>query len=265
MRSGGWIQACAVTLIVAALGWSDTALAHNAAPQAPHEFCSRPAPGSAAPEPEDLRSVNGVLKVDLTVRNERQADGSTRYCYVLGDGNLSPTLRLKPGELLILSLRNQLSDTSSGDAAAASGDPTATQAQHARARGSHAGHARPTHQHGGMPDPCTSGIMTLTSTNLHFHGLTLPAVCHQDEVFKTSIQPTDPPFEYRFRIPADEPPGLYWYHPRFGRAHRRGNRARESGSRGSTRARARHPGSGSITPAGAPVDLTDFRAVAHRP
>jgi FtsP/CotA-like multicopper oxidase with cupredoxin domain len=27
------------------------------------------------------------------------------------------------------------------------------------------------------------------------------------------IQPGDPPFEYRFTIPADEPPGLYWYHP----------------------------------------------------
>src|SRR5262249_27387436 len=22
-----------------------------------------------------------------------------------------------------------------------------------------------------------------------------------------------PPFEYRFRIPANQPPGLYWYHP----------------------------------------------------
>src|SRR5580698_11313566 len=30
---------------------------------------------------------------------------------------------------------------------------------------------------------------------------------------KTSVQPGDAPFEYRFRIPDDEPPGLYWYHP----------------------------------------------------
>ena len=29
----------------------------------------------------------------------------------------------------------------------------------------------------------------------------------------TSIQPSDPPFEYKFRIPPGEPPGLYWYHP----------------------------------------------------
>ena len=55
--------------------------------------------------------------------------------------------------------------------------------------------------------------MTATSANLHFHGLTIPPVCHQDDVIKTSIQPTDPPFEYRFRIPDEQPPGLYWYHP----------------------------------------------------
>src|SRR6202453_436092 len=55
--------------------------------------------------------------------------------------------------------------------------------------------------------------MDLRATNLHFHGLTIPARCHQDEVLKTSVGAGDPPFEYRFRIPAEEPPGLYWYHP----------------------------------------------------
>ncbi len=55
--------------------------------------------------------------------------------------------------------------------------------------------------------------MSITSTNLHFHGLTVPALCHQDDVLKTSIAAGAAPFEYRFRIPAHEPPGLYWYHP----------------------------------------------------
>lgn len=53
----------------------------------------------------------------------------------------------------------------------------------------------------------------IISTNLHFHGLTIPPICHQDDVLKTSLQPGDPSFEYRFRIPDDEPLGLYWYHP----------------------------------------------------
>ena len=30
---------------------------------------------------------------------------------------------------------------------------------------------------------------------------------------RTLIQPGDSPFEYRIRIPEDQPPGLYWYHP----------------------------------------------------
>jgi len=157
-----------------------------------HETCSRPAPGSVVAEPEDLHSEHGVLKVDLTIRNEQAADGATRYCYVLGDGNEAPTLRLKPGDLLVLRLKNQLSDLHS--------DLAIPQAHH--------GHRRVS-----ASDPCTSGAMTVTSANLHFHGLTLPPVCHQDDVLKTSIQPTDPPFEYRFRIPIEEPPGLYWYHP----------------------------------------------------
>ncbi len=55
--------------------------------------------------------------------------------------------------------------------------------------------------------------MSPVSTNLHFHGLTIPPTCHEDDVMKTSVQPGDAPFEYRFRIPQDEQPGLYWYHP----------------------------------------------------
>lgn len=55
--------------------------------------------------------------------------------------------------------------------------------------------------------------MNSLSTNLHFHGLTIPPVCHQDDVLKTFIPSHGGAFEYRFRIPADEAPGLYWYHP----------------------------------------------------
>jgi FtsP/CotA-like multicopper oxidase with cupredoxin domain len=156
--------------------------------------CSRPAPGRAVPEPRDLRSSAGVLRVDLTVRNVKEPDGSTRYCYVLPDGTQSPTLRLHPGDLLVLKLHNALIDTAPATGVAA-----------------------PAHMHNASAtpagDPCSSGAMSPNSTNLHFHGLTVPPLCHQDEVVRTSIQPQDGPFEYRFRIPKEEPPGLYWYHP----------------------------------------------------
>ena len=69
------------------------------------------------------------------------------------------------------------------------------------------------HTHTMPTGECTTGAMLPNSTNLHFHGLTVPSVCHQDDVLRTTIQPGDVPFEYRFQIPQDEQPGLYWYHP----------------------------------------------------
>jgi FtsP/CotA-like multicopper oxidase with cupredoxin domain len=165
------------------------------AQESPNASCPRPSPGAAVPEPEDLRSTNGVLKVDLTVRNFTQPDGTTRVCYFDANGNQSPTLRLSPGDELILNLKNDLTDSSHAVPAASQGhnhDHTAAKKN---------------------SDPCQNTTMSLTSTNLHFHGLTVSAVCHQDDVLKTSIQPGDAPFQYKFRIPENEPPGLYWYHP----------------------------------------------------
>jgi FtsP/CotA-like multicopper oxidase with cupredoxin domain len=155
-------------------------------------LCPRPSPGSTVTDPVDLRSRSGVLKVELTAHNAKQSDGSTRYCFVDENGAESPTLRVNPGDLVILTLKNDLTVLTPGAAAA--------------------------HQHahtdaGKNSNSCTSEGMTRESTNLHFHGLTIPPVCHQDDVLHTSIQPGDTPFEYRFRIPEDEPPGLYWYHP----------------------------------------------------
>jgi len=151
--------------------------------------CQRPAPGSTLTEPEDLRSRNGVLKVELTAYNAKQSDGSTRYCFIDENGAESPTLRANPGDLVILTLKNDLTALASGSAV-----------------------VQP-HMHGKNGNSCAAGAMTAESTNLHFHGLTIPPVCHQDDVLHTSIEPGDPPFEYRFRIPQNEPPGLYWYHP----------------------------------------------------
>ena len=72
------------------------------------EPCPRPAVGAVVEQPEDLRSKDGVLRVELVVRSHREADGTMRFCYVLGDGRQSPTLRVAPGDLLVLSLKNEL-------------------------------------------------------------------------------------------------------------------------------------------------------------
>ena len=162
----------------------------------PRDACARPSPASALEEPQELRSRDGVLEIDLAIHGQKLPDGTTRYCYLTSDGKPSPTLRLKPGDLLVIHFKNDLVDVTAPtpdiDRALAAA-PICTTAK--------------------TSDPCASGAMTPVSTNLHFHGLSAPPVCHQDDVLKTSIQPDDPPFEYRLRIPDDEPPGLYWYHP----------------------------------------------------
>ncbi|KJC56712.1 copper oxidase [Bradyrhizobium sp. LTSPM299] len=162
----------------------------------PQDVCTRPQPGSAVVEPAELRSHDGVLETDLSVHDEKLPDGTVRYCYLTSDGKPSPTLRLKPGEQLVIHFKNDLVDLDTATPAidrALAGAPICTTKV--------------------KDDPCDSGAMTPVSTNLHFHGLNVPPVCHQDDVLKTSIQPDDKPFEYRLRVPDDAPPGLYWYHP----------------------------------------------------
>jgi FtsP/CotA-like multicopper oxidase with cupredoxin domain len=147
--------------------------------------CPRPDSGSPAMQPADIRSANGLLRVNLAFRSQVDESGLTRYCYIAGNGVESPTLRVKPGDEVVLDLTNELSQTA----------PAAMRE----------------HQH--SLSPCSSAAMTPASTNLHFHGLSIPPVCHQDDVIHTLIQPSQPAFQYRFRIPATQPPGLYWYHP----------------------------------------------------
>ncbi len=163
--------------------------------QAMPEPCSRPLVRSVVAEPEDLRSHNGVLKVELTAYNAEEKNGSIRYCFVDQNGQESPTLRANPGDLVILTLKNELKDFGPGSAMTPGHDMNMNAGARKEATF------------------CSGDSMQRDSTNLHFHGLTVPPVCHQDDVLRTSIQPNDPPFEYRFRIPEKQPPGLYWYHP----------------------------------------------------
>ena len=170
------------------------------------DWCPRPAPGSVVEQPKDLRSHDGVLKLDLTIHDFKEKDGSVRYCYLLPDGTQSPTLRLHPGDLLILHLIDRLIDLETDVGGRQAGQGSAANAA-----------TRTTPATMDMrtvsSDPCTRGTMSAVAANIHFHGTTVPPLCHEDDVLRTSVLPGDPPFEYRFRIPQNEPPGLYWYHP----------------------------------------------------
>src|SRR5271169_4355588 len=99
--------ACAVvtTAVAAATLGAGCAAAQSRA----QEACPRPAVGATVGEPEDIRSRDGVLRVDVAYRNEIDANGHMRYCYVFGAGSQSANLRIHAGDLLILELKNELS------------------------------------------------------------------------------------------------------------------------------------------------------------
>jgi FtsP/CotA-like multicopper oxidase with cupredoxin domain len=154
--------------------------------------CERPPAGGVVAPPGELHAVSEKLvskKLSVAFSFQTSVDvyGLTRYCYVYGEQQEAPTLRVQPGDELQITLRNDL--------------PSAP----AVSQHSHAAHDQA---------PCNGASPHApSSTNLHFHGLEIPPVCHQDETLFTSVEPGGPAFEYRVKIPVTESPGLYWYHP----------------------------------------------------
>ncbi len=168
------------------------------------EVCPvRPAGGAIVPDPIQLTSQNGVLTVDLTMVTSLDVDGTTAYCFLYAGASQpteAPTLVAKPGDVININLSNHLPVT----AASAMGMHTMHMASEPAATDSASSDPA---------GPCQTVAMSASITNIHFHGLNIPPRCHQDEVIKTAVQPNDPTFQYSFQIPANEPPGLYWYHP----------------------------------------------------
>lgn len=151
----------------------------------------RPASGTVVADAPSLVSQNGMLSAKFTMAQSVDIYGYTHYCYKYSSGTAvveAPTLRLNPGDKLGLDVINQNNPADAGmmkmnmapAGTAACGD---------------------------------TGMATVSSTNVHFHGLNVPPKCHQDDVINTLIQPGTAGFEYGMQIPANEPPGLYWYHP----------------------------------------------------
>jgi len=151
----------------------------------------RPASGTVVADAPSIVSQNGTLSTKLTMAQSVDVFGYTHYCYKYAAGNQiveAPTLRLNPGDTLGLDIVNQNTQQDAGmmkmDMAIA-----------------------------GTPVCGDTGMATVSSTNVHFHGMNVPTTCHQDNVINTLIQPGSPGFQYRIQVPANEPPGLYWYHP----------------------------------------------------
>lgn len=154
--------------------------------------CPRFSSGSTVSNPPQLVSQNGVLEVTFKFETTVDAKGLTRYCYITDTGLEAPTLRVSPGDKLIIHFQN---------------DIPAAQTSSQQMPGMKMQLSDST-----TDSACNAQTMDATSTNLHFHGVSAPPVCHQDEVIHTIIQPQQT-FDYTVQIPSNEPLGLYWYHP----------------------------------------------------
>ena len=146
--------------------------------------CPRPPVGSEIAPPPDLFSVNGTLETSLNYYTSVDDEGRTLFCFVTTDGKLSPTLHVNPGDRIKIHLTNMVPAAPLGRSEKVSNDATV----------------------------CGNANMTDTSVNIHFHGLNVRPTCHGDEVIRTLVNSGES-FDYNFSVPADEPPGLYWYHP----------------------------------------------------
>ena len=161
-----------------------------AQPHSSTQICPRPAAGATIFNPPELQSRNGKLEVTLHLRYQQTSvsEGPPRYCYITDDGIESPTLRVRPGDELVIHLHNDLAPSADGTFESHEMMPRTGQGD------------------------CLGSSMDLSTTNLHFHGMTIPPTCHQDEVIRTAVH-AGQEFDYFIKIPSDEQPGLYWYHP----------------------------------------------------
>jgi FtsP/CotA-like multicopper oxidase with cupredoxin domain len=150
---------------------------------------ARPDSGTVVNNPFAISSQNGVLSAQFVMAHSVDKAGYTHYCYKYtppGQVVEAPTLRVNPGDQFILDILNRIqSDDSMKMAMAASDEPVCGD----------------------------GGAITISSTNVHFHGMEVPPICHQDDVINTIIQPGSAGFKFNMQIPTVQPPGLYWYHP----------------------------------------------------
>jgi FtsP/CotA-like multicopper oxidase with cupredoxin domain len=144
--------------------------------------CSRSAAGSVVHQPAALFSQNGVLSVQFSYQTTTDTAGRTLYCFMTPSGLENPTLHVKPGDHLIITLTN---NTTKQPVMMTIDSPY-----------------------------CGPGVgqMTASSVNIHYHGTNTSPTCHSDEVIKTLVN-YQQTFQYNVAFPANEPPGLYWYHP----------------------------------------------------
>ncbi len=168
-------------LQVSAFGQSTVTTSSSAASVPPvANPCPRFAAGGVVHNPPALFSANGVLNVRFSYQHRFDTDGTELLCFMTTDGAEDPTLHVKPGDHLVITVTNNTP-------------------------------AQPLTMTLNPPN-CGAVKMGNSSLNIHYHGTNTSPTCHQDEVIKTIIN-SGQTFQYNVAFPTNEPSGLYWYHP----------------------------------------------------
>jgi FtsP/CotA-like multicopper oxidase with cupredoxin domain len=171
--------------------------------------------------PPEAPRTGAATTIDLTVKQDQY-----RLCFVYDGIAEAPVIHARAGDTITLHVRNEISDpcyidTYFGGVCPAKGSAD-TDAMSAMAE------MRVADQEvKGTPGTypiVPNTVMPATGiTNVHTHGLEVAPVLHQDEVIKTQLVPPamskagkgSSTWTYVYKIPADHPPGLYWYHPHY--------------------------------------------------
>jgi FtsP/CotA-like multicopper oxidase with cupredoxin domain len=147
--------------------------------------------GGVVHQPPAVFSANGVLNVRFSYQQTTDSVGRLLHCFMTPGGIQEPTLHVKPGDTLNITVTNNTPPQPFGEPfnAPNCGDNT----------------VQFTPQPVGTPS-------VGSSVNIHYHGTNVTPQCGGDNVTKTLIN-SGSTFQYSFTFPTDEPPGLYWYHP----------------------------------------------------
>jgi FtsP/CotA-like multicopper oxidase with cupredoxin domain len=173
--------------------------------------CPRFAPGSTIVPPEDLFSRDGVLTVNFKYLTMQDSNNLTRFCFVAANGAQSPTLHVRPGDTIVVNVTNDVPASAAASAIFSQAGKAGRYRNMSTPRFKDMLEMMLMHPQ----DPstvCGDAVQTPTSLNIHYHGTNTSPTCHSDEVIHTLIN-SGSTFSYHVRIPADEPPGMYWYHP----------------------------------------------------
>jgi FtsP/CotA-like multicopper oxidase with cupredoxin domain len=151
--------------------------------------CPRLPDGSDFVQPYSLYASNGYLQVDLTYESRLDDKGLPLFCFMMLDRvNQSPTLFVNPGDTILMTVTNNYPGIGNETTDDTINDKIVNKVA------------------------CGAKRMTSSSVNIHFHGIHGAPLCHEDEVVETLINYKDT-FTYQIKVPLDQQPGMYWYHP----------------------------------------------------